>query len=62
MTVLTIDDRILPSSGLDLEVLRQETVEQQATQRPQPKALSDARVQTPACAEDKGQWRILRYL
>ncbi len=62
MTILTIDDRILPSSGLGLEVLRQENVEQQATQRAQAKALSDARVQTPACAEDMGQWRVLRYL
>lgn len=62
MTVLTIDDRILPSSGLGQAVLRQESEEQLAVQRPQAKVLVDGHAQKSASAADKGQWRVLRYL
>lgn len=62
MTVLTINDRILPSSGLGLAVLGKESVEQQAAPRPETKAGLDARAQKLACSSDKGQWRVLRYL
>lgn len=62
MTVLTIDDRILPSSGLRLAVVRQESVEQQAASRPEAKAMMEERVQKSASPHDKGQWRVLRYL
>lgn len=62
MTSLTIDDGVLPSLGLDLAVLRQDSVKRHEGLRPEAKTTQEERAQKLACPVDKGQWRVLRYL
>ncbi|TQV81678.1 hypothetical protein [Denitrobaculum tricleocarpae] len=62
MTSLTIDDRILPSSGLDLAVLRDAKPAERAAMQRETAASRDAQAQTPVDQTGQGQWRVLRYL
>ncbi len=62
MTSLTIDDRILPSSGLDVAVLRDAKPSERAAMQRETATSRDTQAQTFADQIGQGQWRVLRYL